>query len=79
MEVARELAAKSLKAYDDSMLIINQVRGGGGYEVCHEDLIPYRETASKMVKEFNNFYIPHQQNAHADVLASLAASLALSA
>lgn len=34
-----------------------------------------------MAKEFKNFYIgylPNQQNAHADALASLAASLALS-
>ena len=34
-----------------------------------------------MVEKFENFYIdhvPHQQNAHADVLASLTASLALS-
>ena len=45
----------------------------------NEDLVPYYATIS-MAKEFKNFYISHvprQQNAHADALASLAASLAL--
>lgn len=61
------------------MLIVNKVRGE--YEVRHEDLIPYHEVTSKMVKEFNCFYIrylPRKQNAHADAIASLIASLALS-
>lgn len=39
LEVAKEVGAKILKAYGDSMLIVNQVHGE--YEVQHEDLIPY--------------------------------------
>jgi len=52
------------------------------YEVRHEDLISYHNATIHMAKMFGNFYIdhvPHQQNAHAGALASLAASLALPA
>ena len=44
--------------------------------------MPYYNTTIYMAERFRNFYIdhvPHQQNAHADALASLAASLALPA
>ena len=78
MQIADEIDGKSLKAYSDSKLIVNQVRGE--YEVRHEDLVPYYNTTIHMAKRFKNFFIDHvprQQNAYADVLASLAASLAL--
>ena len=42
--------------------------------------MPYHKETIVMAEKFENFYIdhvPHQQNAHADVLTSLAASLAL--
>ena len=42
--------------------------------------MPYHNTTINMVKKFRSFYInyvPRQQNAHADALASLADSLAL--
>src|SRR4051812_12320491 len=45
LEVAKEVGARKLEAYGDSMLIVNQVRQE--YEVRHEDLIPYYEAASK--------------------------------
>ena len=73
------LALKNLEAYGDSKLIVNQVRGE--YEARHEDLVPFI-TQHLMAERFRNFYIDHvsrQQNAHADALASLAASLALPA
>jgi len=79
MQLAKENGVKHLEAYGDSKLIVNQVRGE--YEVRHEDL-PYYNAIINMIKEFKSFYInhvPRQQNAHANVLASLAASLALSA
>ena len=52
------------------------------YEVRHEDLVPYHNATIVMAEKFENFYIDHvprQKNAHADALASIAASLALPA
>ena len=80
MQIADEIGVKNLKAYSDSKLIVSQVRGE--YEVRLEDLIPYYKVTISMAEGFGNFYIDHvpcQQNAHADALASLAASLALPA
>ena len=80
MQLAEEIAVKNLKAYGDSKLIINQVRGE--YEVRHEDLVPYHNATIIMAEKFENFYIdhvPHQQNAHADAPASFVASLVLPA
>ena len=74
MQLAQEIGVKHLKAYGDSKLFINQVRGE--YEVWHEDLVPYHNTTVNMVEKFRSFYInniPHQQNAHVDALASLTA------
>ena len=80
MQLADEVGVKNLEAYSDSKLIVSQVRGE--YEVRHEDLVPYYNATVYMAKRFTNFYIDHvprKQNAHADALASLAASLALPA
>ena len=41
MQIADEIGVKNLEAYDDSKLIVNQVRGE--YEVRHEDLVPLIE------------------------------------
>ena len=52
------------------------------YEIQHEDLVPYHNTTINMAEKLKSFYIDHvprQQNAHADALASLAASTALPA
>ena len=78
MQIADEIGVKNLEAYGDSKLIVNQVHRE--YEVRYEDLVPYHNATIHMAEKFRNFYIDHvshQQNAHADVLASLAASLAL--
>jgi len=75
MQLAEEIGIKNLEAYGDSNLIVNQVRRE--YEVRHEDLVPYYNATIIMTKKFENFYIdhvPHQQNAHADALASFAVS-----
>ena len=80
MQLADEIGVKNIEAYGDSKLIVNQVRGE--YEVRHEDLVPYYNATVHMAERFINFYIdhvPHWQNAHADALASLAASLAIPA
>ena len=80
MQIADENGVKNLETYGDSKLIINQVRGE--HEVRHEDLVPYFNATISIAEKFENFYINHvpcQQNAHADALVSLAASLALPA
>ena len=78
MQFAEEIGVRNLEAYGDSKLIINWVRGE--YEVLHEDLVPCHNVTIDMTEKFKNFYInhvPHQQNTHADALASLTTSLAL--
>jgi len=80
MQLAEEIDVKHLEAYNDSKLIVNQVHGE--YKVRHEDLKPYHNTTINMAKKFKSFYInyiPRQQNAHADAMTSIAASLAFPA
>jgi len=57
MQLAEEIGVKNLEVYDDSKLIVNQVRGE--YEVRHEDLVPYHNAAIIMAEKFENFYIDH--------------------
>ena len=56
MQLAKEFGVKNLKAYRDSKLIINQIRGE--HEVRHEDLVPYHN-ATIIAEKFENFYIDH--------------------
>ena len=80
IQIADEIGVKNLKVYGDSKNIVNQVHGE--YEVRHEDLVPYYNATIRMAEGFTSFYIDHvprRKNAHADALASLAASLALPA
>jgi len=61
------MGVQYLEAYGDFKLIINQVKGG--YEVRHEDLIPYHQAAIKLADSFDSFYISHVscfQNIKAD-------------
>jgi len=71
MQLIEEIGVKNFEAYGDSNLIVNQVRGE--YEVRHEELMPYQHATINMEEKFRSLYIdyvPRQQNAHADVLAS---------
>jgi len=80
IQIVDEIGVKNLETYGDSKLIVNQVHRE--YEVRHEDLVPYYSATIYMAEKFKNFFIDHiprQQNAHADSLASLAASLTLPA
>jgi len=57
---------------------VNQVKEE--YEIRHEDLVPYYHAVIEMASSFDGFYIGHVarlQNTKADVLAALAATLAL--
>src|SRR3954471_3343435 len=80
LQLAHRLGVRNLQAYDDSELIVNQLRRE--YEVRSDDLIPYFNSALQMAKQFEGFYIghiPRLDNTHADALASLAMSLCLQA
>jgi len=57
MQIVDEIGVKNLEAYEDSKLIVNQVRED--YEVRHENLVPYHNTTIHMVEKFRNFYIDH--------------------
>jgi len=74
------MGVQYLKAYGDSKLIFNQVKGK--YEVCHEDLISYHHAAINLAASFNGFYVSHMScllNTKTDALAVLVATLALPA
>ncbi|XP_020263162.1 uncharacterized protein LOC109839144 [Asparagus officinalis] len=78
LDIAKQLGVKHLEAYDDSQLIVNQMKGE--YEVRNEHLVPYHIAAITLADSFEGFYIDHiprLRNTYADVLASLAATLAL--
>jgi len=57
MQLAEEIGVKNLKAYSDSKLIVNQVRGE--YEIQHKDLVPYHNATIDMAEKFKYFYIDH--------------------
>ena len=50
MQLAKEIGVKTLEAYSDSKLIVNQARGE--YEVRHEDLVPYDNATIIMAEKF---------------------------
>ena len=45
LQLAHEMGVRYLKAYDDSKLIINQVKEE--YEVWHKDLVPFNMQSSE--------------------------------
>ena len=55
MQFAEETGIKHLEAYNDSKLIVNQVRRE--YEVVYEDLVPYHNATINMAEKFRSFYI----------------------
>jgi len=57
LHLAQQMGVWYLKAYGDSKLIINQVKGE--YEVHHEDLISYHHATIQFANTFEGFYISH--------------------
>jgi len=57
LQLTHGMGVRYLEAYDDSKLIINQVKGE--YEVRHEDLMPYYHTIIELSNLFEGFYIGH--------------------
>ena len=53
LQLTQQMGVRYLKAYGDSKLIINQVKGE--YEIRHEDLIPYHHAAIKLADSFDGF------------------------
>ena len=53
LQLAHEMGVRYLKAYGDSKLIVNQVKGE--YEVRHEDLVPYYHAVIEMANLFDGF------------------------
>jgi len=43
LQLAQQMGVQYLEAYDDSKLIVNQIKGE--YEIHQEDLIPYHRVA----------------------------------
>ena len=53
MQIADKIGVKNLEAYDNSKLILNQIRRE--YEVRHEDLVPYHNATIDMAEKFKSF------------------------
>ncbi|CAM8890588.1 unnamed protein product [Rhodiola kirilowii] len=80
LQMARQIRIDEMDIYGDSQLVINQVLGE--YEVRMDDLIPYHRHATQLLNEFDSIsigHVPRSANKLADVLANLAANLALGA
>jgi len=78
LQLAQQMGVQYLKAYGDSKLIVNQIKGQ--YEVRHEDLIPYHHAVIQLANTFDGFYISHMsrlQNKKVEALAALVATLVL--
>lgn len=74
-----EMGEKYLEAYGNSKLIISQVKGE--YDVKNKDLVPYHQATIPWAEKFTGFYIDfisRKDNTHAEAVASLVATLALS-
>jgi len=79
MQLVKEIGVKNLKAYGDSRP--SSIRFARSTKSDMKTVL-YHNSTIIMAEKFENFYIDHvprQQNAHADALASLTASLALPA
>lgn len=57
MKIMHESGIRNLQEYDDSMLIVNQVRGE--FKVYHKGLVPYHTTSTQMADIFKTLYIQH--------------------
>src|ERR1043165_4917932 len=72
IEEAIDLRIKILDIYEDSDLVINQIKDK--YETRHLGLIPYRDYARRLLTFFNKVelhHIPRDQNRMVDALATL--------
>ncbi|XP_074291014.1 uncharacterized protein LOC141617755 [Silene latifolia] len=78
LQIAIEIGVKDLDIYGDSLLVVNQVLDE--FEVKKDDLIPNHQYAIQLLNKLDCVHIghvPRSANKLADVLANLAATLAL--
>ncbi|XP_062006103.1 uncharacterized protein LOC133723308 [Rosa rugosa] len=79
LQTAAKMKISNLEVYGDSKLVVDQLLTI--YEVKKEDLVPYFQLATQLLKGFDAVtltYVPRKENQMADALANLAAALALS-
>ncbi|XP_061999282.1 uncharacterized protein LOC133716611 [Rosa rugosa] len=79
LQTAAEMKISNLEVYGDSKLVVDQLLTI--YEVKKEDLVPYFQLATQLLKGFDAvtlMHVPRKENQVADALANLAAALALS-
>ncbi|XP_024164333.1 uncharacterized protein LOC112171367 [Rosa chinensis] len=78
LQTAVEMKISNLEVYGDSKLVVDQFLTI--YEVKKEDLVPYFQLATQLLKGFDAVtltHVPRKENQTADALANLAAALAL--
>ncbi|WJX23763.1 hypothetical protein P8452_12952 [Trifolium repens] len=79
IEEAIDLRIKILDIYEDSALVISQIKGE--WETRHPGLIPYKDYARRLLTFFNKVelhHIPRQENQMADALATLSSMFEVS-
>lgn len=75
LKLAKEIGARRLHIFMDSLLVVNQVKGE--YEAREEQMIKYQELVVAMCKKLHQVFIeqiPMEQNSQADALSKLATS-----
>ena len=73
LQMAIEMGISELEVYGDSQLVINQLLTR--YEVKKDNLIPYFQYASHLLKKFVTVFlehVPREENQMSDALANLA-------
>ncbi|KAA3465162.1 RNA-directed DNA polymerase (Reverse transcriptase), Ribonuclease H [Gossypium australe] len=76
IRAAIERKIKILEVYNDSVLVIYQLKGE--WETRDPKLISYRSLVLELIKEFDNVafcYLPREENQMADALATLASMI----
>ncbi|XP_050909027.1 uncharacterized protein LOC127122783 [Lathyrus oleraceus] len=76
LEEAIDLRTKNLDVYEDSALVVNQIKGD--WETRQPGLIPYKDYARRLSTFFNNIefhHILHEENQMEDALATLASMI----
>ncbi|XP_052197302.1 uncharacterized protein LOC127804475 [Diospyros lotus] len=71
--LAKEIRAEFLEIFNDSQLVVNQVRGE--YQALYTKMVAYLQKVRELLATFEKYemhQIPHSQNSHADALARLA-------
>ncbi len=73
LQTAEEMAPDEINIRLDSELVVKQIKGQ--YRVRSEDLKPFYDEVTKLLRRFKRYtitHVPREQNREADILANVA-------